>query len=66
MATFALALVQARREAGLTQQQVADRAGVQRSTVARLETGAREPGAETLRRLAMALMVEFAFNPLGA
>lgn len=37
-------LREARREAGLTQQQLADRAGVHRVTVAVYEAGRKEPG----------------------
>lgn len=39
----------ARQRAGLTQQQLADRSGHPRETIARWETGAREPSLSTLR-----------------
>jgi len=36
-------VAQARKRAGLTQQQLAERAGVNRVSIARLEAGTREP-----------------------
>lgn len=47
----------ARLSRGLSQQQVADRAGVSIYTVRRTETGANEPGAGALGRIALALGV---------
>jgi transcriptional regulator with XRE-family HTH domain len=41
----------ARQRAGLTQQQLADRSGHPRETIARWETGAREPSLANLRTL---------------
>ena len=49
-----------REHLGLTQQQVAEAAGMQQSALARLESGANQPRKATLQRLAeaMALTVE--------
>jgi transcriptional regulator with XRE-family HTH domain len=44
----------ARQRAGLTQQQLADRSGHPRETIARWESGAREPSLSALRGLAEA------------
>jgi transcriptional regulator with XRE-family HTH domain len=44
----------ARQRTGLTQQQLADRSGHPRETIARWETGAREPSLSSLRKLAEA------------
>lgn len=44
----------ARQRAGITQQQLADRSGHPRETIARWETGAREPSLATLRALVAA------------
>jgi transcriptional regulator with XRE-family HTH domain len=44
-------LLQARHRAGLTQAQLAARAGVARSAVAMYERGSREPGAEVFLAL---------------
>lgn len=52
MSTVAYALCrQARRDAGLTQRELAARAGVSPSTVARIERGRMEPTLELLLRL---------------
>jgi transcriptional regulator with XRE-family HTH domain len=48
-----------RMAAGLTMEQLAERAGVFRSSIHRWETGKRTPGAADLARLARALGVDF-------
>ncbi len=45
---------EARRRAGLTQAELAERAGVPKSTVGRIETGARVPSTEMVERLVRA------------
>lgn len=47
----ATALRQARRRAGLTQRDLAARAGVPQSTIGRIESGAADPRVSTLDRL---------------
>jgi transcriptional regulator with XRE-family HTH domain len=42
---------EARRRSGLTQAELAERAGVPKSTVGRIESGARVPYTETVERL---------------
>ncbi|MHC4108110.1 MAG: helix-turn-helix transcriptional regulator [Planctomycetota bacterium] len=42
---------EARRRAGLTQAQLAERAGVPQSTIGRIETGARVPSTALVERL---------------
>ena len=42
---------EARKVAGLSQQELAERAGVPRQSIARWERGAVEPGFDTVRRL---------------
>ncbi len=42
---------EARRRAGLTQRELADRAGTTQSAIARVESGRVDPGFETVRRL---------------
>lgn len=49
---------EARRRAGLTQAALAERAGVPRSTVARIESGARTPSVELVERLVRAAGLE--------
>jgi len=45
---------EARRRSGLTQAQLAERAGVPKSTVGRIESGARVPSTEMVERLVRA------------
>jgi transcriptional regulator with XRE-family HTH domain len=56
-----------RQRRALTQQQLADKAGVNRVTIARLETGSDDPLPTTVRKLAAALRVdpEDLMEPLG-
>ena len=49
---------EARRRAGLTQAELARRAGVPRSTVARIESGARVPSTAMVERLVRAADLE--------
>ena len=46
-----LVLREARRRAGLTQRDLAERAGLPQSTIGRIEAGSIDPRASTLRRL---------------
>jgi transcriptional regulator with XRE-family HTH domain len=46
-----------RRRAGLTQEELSERAGIGRATLARVEAGSVDPAASTLRKLAVALGV---------
>lgn len=48
-------LVAARRKAGLTQEELADRCGLHRTEISLLERGGREPRLGTLVKLAEAL-----------
>ena len=54
----AATLKRLRERRGLTQQQLAERVGVHRVTVAKLETGALRPGVDVLEGLAKALNVK--------
>ncbi len=53
----------ARRRAGLTQQQVADRARTSQSAVSAIESGAKEPTVATLQRLLAAADARLALAP---
>jgi transcriptional regulator with XRE-family HTH domain len=46
-----------RERRGLTQEQLAERAGVSRTYLARLETGKQDPTLSTIEKLARALSV---------
>jgi transcriptional regulator with XRE-family HTH domain len=47
----------ARRRLGLTQEEVAERSGVQAGEVSRIERGKRDPKVSTVERLAAAVEV---------
>ena len=49
-----------RERRGLTQEQLAEKSGVGRSHLARLETGKQDPTLSTLEKLAKALKVDVA------
>jgi transcriptional regulator with XRE-family HTH domain len=53
-------LKRARYRAGLTQQELADKAGTTQTTVARIERDAVEPEITTIRKLAATLNVSIA------
>jgi len=50
-------LRRAREQAGLTQEEVAERSGVHSTEVSRIERGKRDPRVSTLERLAKAVEV---------
>jgi transcriptional regulator with XRE-family HTH domain len=54
-ATFGKNLRAARKDLGLTQEQVAERSGVQAGEVSRIERGKRDPRVSTLEKLAVAV-----------
>lgn len=54
----AATLKRLRERRGLTQQQLAERVGAHRVTIAKLETGALRPGVDVLEGLAKALKVK--------
>jgi len=60
VSTFAERLKQLREAAGLTQSELAERAGMNRFGVAKLEQGVREPSWATVQVLAEALGVDCA------
>lgn len=60
-ATFRQRMRAARASAGLTQDELAELAGVTLQTVSRIECGRRDPTIKTLRELARALRVSVAW-----
>ena len=56
---------EARRAAGLTMAELAERAGTSKPTVSRYENGLVDPGAETLSRLLHACGRELRAQPVG-
>lgn len=49
--TAAALLILARQQAGLSQRDLAERAGVSQSDIARIESGRREPSIPTIQRI---------------
>ena len=45
-------LTEARKEAGMTQQQLAEKSGVRQVNISRIENGTGNPSVETLQKLA--------------
>lgn len=56
-------LTQARKAAQMTQADLAERAGLSRMTVQRLESGAMDPRLSTLSEMARVLALEFHARP---
>jgi DNA-binding XRE family transcriptional regulator len=46
------AMIDARKSAGLTQQQLSDRTGIAQADISKLESGSANPSLRTLQRLA--------------
>jgi ribosome-binding protein aMBF1 (putative translation factor) len=65
---LARAVIDARSQAGLTQQQLAKRMSTTQSVIARLESGRSCPSTETLERLAVATgtKLKITFEPADA
>ena len=59
------ALREARREAGITQRELAARSGVAQPAIARIERGLTVPRVDTLERILRALGFRLAFEPAG-
>ena len=60
------AMIDARKSSGLTQKQLAERTGIARSDISKLESGNGNPSLRTLERLAkgMGMRVQIEFKPL--
>lgn len=60
---FRRSLIRARLDAGLTQQELAERIGTKQPAIARLENGSAAPSFDMLGRLAEALGISFEIRP---
>lgn len=60
------AIVAARQEQHLTQQELADRTGIDRSDISKLENGSANPSLRTLKRLAAGLGMQLQINFIHA
>ena len=62
----AQAMIDAREQSGMTQQQLAEKTGIAQGDISRLEKGSANPSVRTLQRLAkgmgMTLKIEFQPN----
>ena len=64
--TIAQAVIDARKESGLTQKQLSERTGIAQADISKLERGNANPSLRTLQRLAagmgMNVRIEFVSN----
>ena len=64
--TIAQAMIDARKESGLTQKQLSERTGIAQADISKLERGNANPSLRTLQRLAagmgMNIRIEFVSN----
>ena len=60
------ALIDARRQSGLTQKELAERTGIHQADISKLENGTANPSIRTLRRLAdgMGMKMKLVFEPV--
>ena len=61
------AMIEARKSAGLTQKQLAEKTGITQADISKLESGNANPSLRTLQRLAsgMGMKVKIEFRPIG-
>ena len=61
------ALIDARKNAGLTQKQLSERTGIAQSDISKLENGDGNPSLKTLKRLAFAMdmNLKLEFTPMS-
>jgi ribosome-binding protein aMBF1 (putative translation factor) len=57
-------LEQARKDTGMTQSELAEKVGSNKSYISRVETGRTEPRVSTFYRIASALGLSVALNPI--
>lgn len=59
------AIIDARKESGLTQKQLSERTGIAQADISKLESGNGNPSIKTLQRLAagMGMRVKIEFQP---
>lgn len=60
------AMIDARRDAGLTQKQLSERTGISQSDISKFESGGGNPSLKTLQRLAagLGMCVKIEFLPM--
>lgn len=62
------AMIDARKQSGLTQKQLSERTGIAQSDISKLETGSGNPSVRTLLRLAdgLGMRLKIEFVPKGS
>jgi DNA-binding XRE family transcriptional regulator len=65
--TIVQALIDARKQNGMTQQQLAERSGIAQSDISKIERGDANPSLRTLKRLAagMGTRLKLDFQPVA-
>ena len=66
--TIVQALMEARKNVGMTQKQLSERTGISQSDISKLENGDGNPSLKTLKRLASAMNMnlKLEFTPIEA
>ena len=61
------AMIEARKNSGITQKQLAERTGIRQGDISKIETGEGNPSLRTLKRLAsgMDMQLKLEFIPLA-
>lgn len=61
------AILEARKSQNLTQQDLAEKTGIDRTDISKLENGNANPSLKTLKRLAagLGMTLQIQFNPIG-
>lgn len=61
------AIIDARKESGLTQKQLSERTGIAQADISKLESGNGNPSIKTLQRLAagMGMRIKIEFQPVS-
>ena len=61
------ALIDARKDSGLTQKELSERTGIAQSDISKLENGSANPSIRTLQRLAtgMGMTLKIEFQPVS-
>lgn len=62
------AVIDARKSQNLTQQELAERTGIDRADISKIENGNANPSLRTLKRLAngMGMKLEISFKPISS
>lgn len=64
--SFMQSMIDARRETGITQKQLAERTGISQSDISKFESGGGNPSIKTVKRIAagLGMRVKIEFQPM--